>query len=125
MIRLFSNETPECLVRLFFACQRPSPLDSLSQPMTDPLYDPWLTGQIDAAVAPYEGRLSADEIAWMRAQLAEVLAGDPGAAALVRRARPVNVEASGEVRRGPGGNVVEPPVATNVVSIHRNGKKVG
>src|SRR3954469_22069849 len=125
MVRLFSREMPEWHADTFFPCQWPTPLDSLSQLMTDPLYDPWLTGQIDAAVAPYEGRLSADEIAWMRAQLAEVLAGDPGAAALVRRARPVSVEESGEVRRGPGGNVGKPLAETNVVSIRRNGKKVG
>ena len=93
--------------------------------MTDPLEDPWLTAQIDAAVAPYEGALPADEIAWMREQLAEVLASDPAAATLVRRARPITVDESGQVRRGPGGKVVQTPAGGNVVSIHRNGKKVG
>jgi hypothetical protein len=64
------------------------------------LSDPWIAAQIDKAVAPYVGRLSAGEIAWMREQLAETLAGDEHAARLAHRARPVRVERSGEVRRG-------------------------
>jgi hypothetical protein len=93
--------------------------------MPDSSDDLWLTAQIEAAVAPYKDRLSEAEIAWMREQLAEVLAGDPAASTLVRRARPITVDESGEVRRGPGGKVVQTPAGTNVVSIHRNGKKVG
>lgn len=93
--------------------------------MADSSDDPWLTVQIDAAVAPYRDRLSEEEIAWMRAQLAEVLAADPAASTLVRRARPITVDESGEVRRGPGGKVVQAPAGSNVVSIHRGGKKVG
>lgn len=93
--------------------------------MTYSTDDPWLSAQIDAAVAPYRDRLSEAEIAWMRAQLAEVLAGDPGAATLVRRARPISVDESGEVRRDRAGKVVQSAPGGNVVSIRRGGKKVG
>jgi hypothetical protein len=66
------------------------------------LEDPWIAARIDAAVAPYVGRLSAGEIAWMRDQLAETLVADEHAARLAHRARPAQVERSGEVRRdGP------------------------
>jgi hypothetical protein len=65
------------------------------------LTDPWIAEQIDAAVAPYVGRLSAGEVAWMREQLAETLATDETAARMLRRATPVQVDESGEVRRGP------------------------
>jgi hypothetical protein len=64
------------------------------------LEDPWIAARVDAAVAPYVGRLSAGEIAWMRDQLAETLVADEGAARLAHRARPPQVERSGEVRRG-------------------------
>ena len=93
--------------------------------MVDSSDDPWLTAQIDAAVAPYKDRLSEGEIAWMREQLAEVLAGDPGAAKLIRRARPITVDQSGEVRRDPAGKVLQEPAGSNVVSIRRNGTKAG
>jgi hypothetical protein len=69
------------------------------------LDDPWIAAQIEAAVAPYVGRLPDDQVAWMRAQLADTLTHDPRAAQLARRARPAQVEESGEVRRGPGGAV--------------------
>ncbi len=64
------------------------------------LDDPWVAAQIDAAVAPYVGRLPAREVAWMREQLAETLASNDKAANLLRRAKPAVVEQSGEVRRG-------------------------
>ena len=64
------------------------------------LADPWVAAQVDAAVAPYVGRLPAREVAWMRDQLAETLVIDDHAARLAHRARPVQVERSGEVRRG-------------------------
>jgi hypothetical protein len=63
------------------------------------LEDAWVAEQVDAAVAPYVGRLSAPEVAWMRDQLAETLATDARAAQLLRRAEPVDVDESGEVRR--------------------------
>jgi hypothetical protein len=65
------------------------------------LSDPWIQAQIDAAVAPYVGRLSEEEIAWMRERLAETLASEKRAADLVKRARPRVVERSGEVRCEP------------------------
>lgn len=91
--------------------------------MVDSPDDLWLTAQIDAAVAPYVDRLSEGEIAWMREQLADVLAGDPRAAKLVRRARPITVDESGEVRRDAAGKVLQTPVGSNVVSIRRSGTK--
>lgn len=60
------------------------------------LDDPWIAAQVDAAVAPYVGRLPAHEIAWMREQLAEVLLHDEEASRLLRRAHPREVEESGE-----------------------------
>jgi hypothetical protein len=63
------------------------------------LDDPWIAAQVEAAVAPYAGRLSAGEIAFLRDQLAETLASDERAQKLARRARPVSVDESGEVRR--------------------------
>ena len=65
------------------------------------LEDPWIAAQIEAAVKPYVGRLPPEEIAWMRDQLAETLAGDDRSARLARRARPAEVDESGEVYRGP------------------------
>jgi hypothetical protein len=64
------------------------------------LADPWIAARVDAAVAPYVGRLSAGEIAWMREQLAETLSADPAAAKLLHRAKPAEIDESGEVRRG-------------------------
>lgn len=69
------------------------------------LADPWIAAQIDAAVAPYLGRLSSREVAFMREQLAETLSSDEHAARLLRRARPVVVDESGEVRRDAGATV--------------------
>jgi hypothetical protein len=63
------------------------------------LEDAWVAAQVDAAVAPYVGRLSAAEVAWMRDQLAETLASDERGATLLRRAEPLEVDESGEVRR--------------------------
>lgn len=65
------------------------------------LVDPWIQAQIDAAVAPYVGLLSAEQIGWMRERLAESLASEPRGRELVRAARPRVVERSGEVRCGP------------------------
>ncbi|WP_437579144.1 hypothetical protein [Sorangium sp. So ce887] len=61
-----------------------------------PLDDPWIAAQVDAAVAPYVGRLPAQEVAWMREQLAEVLLHDEEAIRLLRRAQPREVDESGE-----------------------------
>jgi len=66
------------------------------------LEDPWIRAQVEAAVAPYQGRLSEAELTWMRDQLAETLASDDKAALLLRRARPVLIQESSEVRRDGG-----------------------
>lgn len=64
--------------------------------------DPWLLAQIEAAVAPYLGRVPETDIAWMRERLAEAIATDPRAIDLVKRARPrAAVERSGETRCEP------------------------
>ncbi len=65
------------------------------------LDDPWIAAQVDAALAPYAGRLPASELAWMRAQLADVLARDERAARLLRLAHPREGDVSGE-RTSPG-----------------------
>ncbi len=64
------------------------------------LADPWIAARIDAAVAPYVGRLPPDQVAWMREQLAETLASDETGKELLARAKPALVEQSGEVTRG-------------------------
>jgi hypothetical protein len=68
--------------------------------MLGPLADPWIQAQLDAAVAPYVGRLPAEEIAWMRERLSEALATERRGTELVRRAKPRFVEKSGEVESG-------------------------
>jgi hypothetical protein len=66
--------------------------------MKNPLLsDPWVTARIDAAVAPYAKVLSAEQLAWMREQLAETLTTDEEAAKILSRAHPRVVEQSGEV----------------------------
>jgi len=64
------------------------------------LADAWVAAQVDAAVAPYVGRLPASDVAWMRDQLAETLSTDERAAKALRRAKPPTIDRSGEVRRG-------------------------
>lgn len=60
------------------------------------LSDPFVAAEIDAALLPY-GSLPADELAWMRERLAQVLANDPHAAAILEGAHPRVVETSGTV----------------------------
>ena len=55
--------------------------------------------EVERALAPYVGQLSAPALAWMREQLAEAVRAD--GAALVRAAYPREVDRSGEVFRGP------------------------
>ncbi len=73
--------------------------------MMGPLADPWIQAQLDAAVAPYRGRLPASEIEWMRERLEEALVTERRGRDLVRGARPRFVEKSGEVEtdRSSGG----------------------
>ena len=61
--------------------------------------EPWLLFRIEAALAPYAGVVSAEELAWMREQVAEALAKDPHAADVVARADPRSRDRSGEVKR--------------------------
>ena len=78
------------------------------------LEDPWVAAEVEAAVAPFVGRLSDAEVAWMRDQLADTLASDEKAMRLARRARPPVVDESGEVRRDVGGAatpIPAPPAA--------------
>jgi hypothetical protein len=63
------------------------------------LADPWIAAKVEAAVAPYAGRLSEEDIAWMRDQLAATLASNERASRLLGRARPPILLESGEVRR--------------------------
>ena len=65
------------------------------------LDDPWVAARIDAAVAPYRGLLSAEDLAFMREELAERLSSDEHAALVLRRAMPRHVEQSGEAYVGP------------------------
>ena len=115
----------------------PAEAGYLSGAMSELLDDPWIAAQIDAAVAAYAGRLPEPELAWMRAQLAEALAADERAGRLLRGARPVDVDQSGEVRRDAAGRVMsdapEPEVAVGgapgkaggVVPFGRGRKKAG
>lgn len=66
------------------------------------LFDPWIAAQIDEVVAPYKGLLPPEDLAWMREQLAQILAADETAASLLRGARPRAVDQSGEVECEPG-----------------------
>jgi len=64
------------------------------------LQDPWIAARVEEAVQPYVGRLPAAQLAWMREQLAEILAAEPEAADLLRRAHPRVADTSGEVPQG-------------------------
>jgi hypothetical protein len=75
------------------------------------LADPWIAAHIEAAVAPFVGRLSPGELTWMRDQLAEIVAGDEHVARLAARARPVDVDESGELRRDRMGLAPSTPAA--------------
>jgi hypothetical protein len=63
--------------------------------------EPWLADMVDAAVAPYRGTVSDEELAWMREQLAARLREDPEMARLASdaRGRPVVDESGKLVRR--------------------------
>ena len=61
------------------------------------LEDPWTLAQVDAAVAPYAGRLPASDLKWMRDQLLQALRSDRDTARALRAAHPRAVDQSGEV----------------------------
>lgn len=62
-----------------------------------PAEDLWMIEQVEAALAPYVDKLPAEDLAWMRQQLLETLRDSDHGRRLVRRARPVEVEHSGEI----------------------------
>jgi hypothetical protein len=82
------------------------------------LEDPWIAARIEAAVAPYAATLSAEELGWMKDQMAASLAEHDKAAKLLRRARPAVVDESGELRR----DEVGPPAKVTPI---RGKKKAG
>ena len=61
------------------------------------LKDPWIAAQIDAALEKIAGGMPSSERAWMREQLAEVLASDQASARVLRAAMPRSVDESGEM----------------------------
>lgn len=64
---------------------------------------PWVQAELDAAIAPYKGRIPDEELAWMREQLASALAMETRGADLLRRAVPrAPVQKSGEVDSDTG-----------------------
>jgi len=87
--------------------------------MNSLLSDPWIAARIDEAVAPYVGVLPAEEVAWMREQLAETLATDEHAARILRGAHPREVDQSGEVGCDPG--EVDDPAAADASKRGRAG----
>lgn len=48
--------------------------------------DEYLDGRVNEAIAPYNGKLPADRIEWLRGMLREQLATDPVSAEFVRQA---------------------------------------
>jgi len=65
--------------------------------MTSPLLDdPFVLAQVERALEPFVDRLDADELAWMREQLARTMVDDEQARALLMGAHPRDVESSGE-----------------------------
>jgi hypothetical protein len=56
-----------------------------------------LEAEVDAALAPYAGKLSAADLAWVRERLIEGAAEDEAVTRLLRAALPRDVDQSGEV----------------------------
>ncbi len=73
--------------------------------MAHPLLEnPFVAAEIEAAIQPYVGKLTDEELAWMRDQLATLLADDPEARLSLDGAMPREVDRSGErVRAGVDG----------------------
>ncbi|MBK8251935.1 MAG: hypothetical protein IPK82_04630 [Polyangiaceae bacterium] len=82
--------------------------------------DPWLESQLEAAMAPYVGRLPAEELDWMRERLIETLMSEAKGIDLVRKARPRVVLQSGAMRKL--GGEAKPPIKV-AASDKRRGKK--
>ena len=65
--------------------------------MSHPLLShPFIAEQIEDAIAPFLGRVSDDELQWMREQLAAHLDENEHASTLVKGAYPRTVDTSGE-----------------------------
>ena len=78
------------------------PLTLSVLPMDQPLLDdPFIAAQIDQAVEPLVGKVSAKELAWLRASLATLIEEDPAAAKALVGAYPRQVDESGERIRPP------------------------
>lgn len=61
---------------------------------------PWLAEMVDVAVAPYRGKVSDDDLAWMREELASRLVDDPELARMADDARDRGpVDESGKILR--------------------------
>ncbi|MBW2458863.1 MAG: hypothetical protein JRI68_30465 [Deltaproteobacteria bacterium] len=70
----------------------------MDHPLLD---DAFIAAEIDRAVAPLEGQISDEELAWLRASLAELLQRDPAAAKALVGAYPRQVDESGQRVRPP------------------------
>jgi hypothetical protein len=72
--------------------------------------DPFVAAEIEQALAPFRDALAPEDLAWLREELARILADDPEARAALHGAHPRVVDESGE-RVQPG--AVEANGATN------------
>ncbi|MFO0758594.1 MAG: hypothetical protein U0359_19025 [Byssovorax sp.] len=93
-----------------FAPPSSEPPDSLTTALEDPL----LKARVDAAIAPYEGRLAPEALAECRRMLTVLLLTDPEAAPLMERIRShFDTNRSGVLTRGEPADL-EPPAARRV-----------
>jgi hypothetical protein len=76
------------------------------------LADPWVAAQIEAAIAPYRKLWPDAAIEAFREQMAATLATHPAAIRLLREARPIPVEPSGEVYLTGAGPVFDTAAPT-------------
>jgi hypothetical protein len=74
--------------------------------VSDAPLDPWLAEELERALEPFRARLSPADLTWMREQLLDRIRTEPEAARLFERARPRDVDRSGEVAR-PGAEPAE------------------
>ncbi len=70
-------------------------------PTLDEEEEAFLAAQVEAAVAPYVGKLSPADLSWMRERMLESIREDPDMRMLAQAARPRVADQSGEVFRGP------------------------
>ena len=62
-----------------------------------PIDQAWLDSQLDEAIAPFVGKLSAGDLGWMREQLVDRLRSDGPLGLLAHRAQPRAVDESAEI----------------------------